>query len=265
MMGPVVLSRVGVCVGDAVALRVGLLGALGVEVALGDRRVGVRLRVAVDVAVGTGDDVGVSRGDVVVGVVVIVGREVVVGDGLLGTVALWVGVRVRNNVGVKLGTTGVGLDVGVVDGRAAVAVRLAVALDVGGGVKVGVGLRSPMRTTICRGAPMFPAVSRKRTVTSVSPKGNAHDLATVAQNCTWLFATANFGCPNASTVQAPVPARAKLHPKSFNAAVTADPGRKSGGTTAGTPPEHTSGLPSPSARSTRICRSGRVSLGPPFG
>jgi len=126
-------------------------------------------------------------------------------------------------------------------------------------VKVGGAGPDPTRTiSRCR-PPTLPTISRTCTLRVVSPVPNAKVVGACKQNCTCVPAVRNAALPNWSKVQAKPGdvATAKLHAKSLSASATVCDGPKSGGFTAGTPPSHTAGLPSPSRLLLSICRSGR--------
>ncbi len=126
------------------------------------------------------------------------------------------------------------------------------------------------RIMICAAAPAFPAWSRKRAVTSVSPAGNSMKRVTKPQNSKVLAGLTKCISPLANMTQASSRLRAtgmslpsrKRHARSLTAAMTAGVSLKLGGSMAGTPPaidperSQTAALPFPRGRDTSTCRSG---------
>jgi hypothetical protein len=93
------------------------------------------------------------------------------------------GVRVRVRV-----------DDGVTDGESVkVAVGVGVRVDAAVGLVVNVGGTGPepTRSLNCCIGPRFPAVSRQRTLTVVSPCGNSRLRGTSRQNWAWVCAPMN--------------------------------------------------------------------------
>lgn len=130
--------------------------------------------------------------------------------------------------------------------------------------------QGPTLITICAGAPAFPAWSRKRAVTNVSPDGNSMKRVMKPQNCKVLGCLAKPSSPLGNMMHASSRLRAtgmslplrKRHDRSLTAATTAGVSSKLGGSTAGTPPaidpdrSQTALLPFPRGRDTSTCKSG---------
>lgn len=253
---------------DGVGVAVALPANVGVAVTAVDARVGDGVSEGVGVAVRP--SVGVAETDdtdVAARVGAVDAVAVAVDEGLdVGVPATAVALRRAVGVGVavavRVGARSVDVTVGVAEGRTvgvAVRVTVGVTVAVSVGVNVGGAGPEPTRTTSCCSGPRLPAVSRKRTLITVSPAGNCNVWATAAQNWTRVWASTKRAVPNPSCVHAALGevAATKWQAKSFSALAMNCVGPKSGGLTAGTPPSHTAMLPSPRGLLLSICTSGR--------
>ena len=163
-------------------------------------RVGVRVGVVVDppgLPVGTdvpvGDRVALGRGlELAVGVEF--GVDEMVADTRVDVEVA--NARVAENVGLGVNVT---VDVGrMVEVRVGECDGNAVTLGVNVG---GIGPEFT-RTMTCAIGPRFPAVSRRRTVSTVSPAANAKVLSTGIQNCTCVLFPRKLERANESRVHA---------------------------------------------------------------
>jgi hypothetical protein len=208
-VGDAVTDGGGVALRVAVAARVGVL--LGVVVALGT---GVGESDACPVGVRVGDGVAVELGTATVVVCVgdgVTDRVVGLGVPLRARVPVLVGVVVGSGrVGDGLGivAVGVGVNDGTVVGVAVCGVAVcgvAVAGAVGLAVNVNGGPLVPTRRIIWSIGPRLPVVSRRRTVSTVSPLGKSSVRGTGRQNCACVPTPRKCGCPNASCVHGEPP------------------------------------------------------------
>jgi len=208
-------------------------------------KVGVMVRLRVGVRDGVGRGVGQRLG---------------VADGGLGSVIVVEGLAVAGG-----GVSGVVRDDGadaVGEGETEVRVDVGEHVGDGSGVRVLVGGTEPPGTRTISAAlgPTLPMRSRARAIRMVSPAGKAIEADIGKQNWAVVSVAANRTMSNSSRVhaEARVVAATKRQPKSFKAAATANVLSNCRDGTAGIPPpgSQTSGLPSPSARLLRTCRSG---------